>query len=84
MCWHKHKATDFKSRLRHLQSNPSLPAANLATDESPDGELVDDQPDPSNDSNDITSLLASALKKCGDNLELQERIAMALSESNLV
>ena len=35
MRWHKHKATDFKSRLCHLQSKASPPAANLANDESP-------------------------------------------------
>ena len=33
MHWHKHKATDCKSRLRHLQSNASPPTANLANDE---------------------------------------------------
>ena len=33
MRWHKHKATNFKSRLRYLQSNASPPAANLDNDE---------------------------------------------------
>ena len=38
MRWHKHKATDFKSRLCYVQSNASPPAANLANDESPNKE----------------------------------------------
>ena len=33
MRWNKHKASDCKSRLRHLQSNALPPADNLANDE---------------------------------------------------
>ena len=58
MRWHKYKATNFQSRLRHFQSNLPLPAANLATDESQDKEPADDQPAPPDDSDNITSLLA--------------------------
>ena len=56
MRWHKQKATDCKSHLRHWQSNPPLLAANLATDNSPDEESADNQPAPPDDSNDITSM----------------------------
>ena len=84
MHWHKHKATNCKSRLRNFQSNQPLTAANLATDESPYEEPADNQPDRPDDSNGITSLLASALKMCGDNPEIQGRTAMALLAANLV
>ena len=84
MRWNKHKATNFKSRLRHFQSNPPLPAANLDNDELPDEEPAYDQPTPPNNSNDITSLLELDLNMCGDNPELQERTTMALSEANHV
>ena len=33
MRWHTHKATNCKSRLRHVQSNASPTVANLANDE---------------------------------------------------
>ena len=84
MCWHNHKATDYKSRLRHFQLNPPLPAANLDTNESWDEEPSDDQPGPPNYIKDITSLLSSALNLIDDNPELQEKIKMALSTANLV
>ena len=84
MRWHKHKATDCKPCLRHFKSNPPLPAAKLATDESPDEEPANDQLATPNDSNRINSLLASALNMCGNNPELQERITMDLSAANLV
>ena len=84
MRWHKHKAADFKSRLRHVQSNASPPAANLANDESPNKEPSADQPVPTNDGNDTTSLLASALNTSDENPELQKKIAMALSADNLI
>ena len=35
MCRHKHKATNCKLRLCHVQSNASPPSANLAHEESP-------------------------------------------------
>ena len=81
---HKHNATDCKSRLRHVQSNASPPAANLAHDESPNKESSADQPVLNDDSNDITSFLASVLNMSGDNPELQEKITMALSAANLM
>ena len=84
MRWHKHKATDCKSRLCHLQSNASTPASNLANDKSPHKEASADQPVSTDDGNDITSLLASALNMSGDNPELQEKITMALSSANLI
>ena len=84
MRWHKQKATNCKSRPRHLKSNPPLPAENLANDNSPDEEPADDQPAPPDDINDSTSLLSLALNMCDVNPELQERIAMALLEANLV
>ena len=43
---HKHKATDCKLRLCHVQSNASPPAANLAHEESPKKEPSADQPLP--------------------------------------
>ena len=84
MRWHKHKATNCKSRLRHVQSNASPPAANLAHDESPNKEPSADQPVSTNDGNDITSLLASTLNMRDGNPEYQEKIAMDLSAANLM
>ena len=84
MRWHTHKATDCKPRLRHVQSNASPPASNLANDELPNKEPFSDQPFPTDDGNDITSLLAPALNTSGNNTELQEKISMALSASNLM
>ena len=84
MRWHKHKAPNCKSRLRHLQSNASPPVANLANYESPNKEPSANQPVLNNDGNTITSLLAPALNMSGDNTELQEKIAMALSAANLI
>ena len=84
MRWNKHKATDCKLRLRYVKSNASPPAANLANDESPKKESSTDQPVPTDDGNDITSLLASALNMIGDNPELQDKIAMALFSANLM
>ena len=84
MSWHKHKATNCKSRLRHFQSTASPPAANLANDESPNKEPSANQPVLTNDGNDITSLLASSFNMSGDNPELQEKIATALSAGNLM
>ena len=84
MRWQKHKATDCKSRLRNVQSNASPPAANLAHEESPNKEPSAAPPVPTNDGNNITSLLASTLNMSGDNPELQEKIAMALSAANLM
>ena len=71
MCLHTHKATDFKSRLHHVQSNALPPAANLTNNESPKKEPSADQPAPTDDGNDITSLLALELNMSGNNPELQ-------------
>ena len=84
MRWYTHKAIDCKSRLGHVQSNASPPAANLSSDESPKKEPSAEQPAPTNDGNDTTSLLASALNMSGNNTDLQEKIAMTLSASNLM
>ena len=84
MRWHKHKAADCKSRLRHVQSNASPPADILANDASPNKETSANQPVPTDDGNDITSLLALALNMSSENPELQEKIAMALSVANLM
>ena len=84
MCWHKHKATDCKSRLCYVQSNALPPAANLANDESPNKEPYANQPVLTDDGNGITFLLVSALNMSDDNPELQEKVAMDLSAANLI
>ena len=67
MRWHKHKATDCKPRLCHVQSNTLPPAANLAHDESPNKEPSANKTVPKDDGNGITFLLASSLHMSGDN-----------------
>ena len=84
MRWHTHKATDCRLRLCRVQSNASSPSSTLANDESPNKEPPVDQPVPINDGHDITSLLVSYLIMSGNNPDLQEKIAMALSASNLM
>ena len=84
MRWHTHKATDCKLRLHHVQSNALPPVSNLANDESPNKEPSAYQPVPTNDGNDITSLLEFSLNMSGDNPELQDKIAMSLSADNLM